>query len=81
MGLILDSYGRPVLHPGDVIALFHDGEVRQPLRITRVTRGEEGTINAYRIYFKDAINEKEEWVFSHDSAVKLLARADEPTVT
>jgi hypothetical protein len=78
MGLILDNYGRPILHPGDVIAIRQfngrsfESKVREPLRVVKD--------DDIRIHFKDAMNGKEEWVFKHDVELKLLARADEPPI-
>jgi hypothetical protein len=99
VSLILDSYGRPILYPGDVIAIrkfngrSFQSEVRHPLRVTRIqgtnhpkygiendvvcTCATCGPAETYRIYFKEDVSGKEDWVFSDDVEVKLLARPDD----
>ena len=76
MSLVLDAYGRPVLHANDIIAIrYNNGVIREPLRVMRVTWRDSADLGSgHRIYFKEAMDSKEEWEFAHDVAVKLLAR-------
>lgn len=72
MSLILDSYGRPIIHPDDIIMLWsaERGE-HGPYRVVRVPT------DYAHIIVKEAIGSKEIHLPTHGLNVKLLARGSD----
>lgn len=78
MSLILDSYGRPIIHPDDIIMLWSvDRGEHGPYRVVRVPTNDHGYYS--HIVVKEAIGSEEIHLPTRGLNVKLLARGSDGT--